>query len=58
MEKVNIKEHSSSLQSRTNPQTEHSVFYSECTAPADLDLGAASWRQFAGGGGEPGEPKG
>lgn len=53
-----MKEHSSYLPSRTNPLTEHSVFYSECTAPADLDLGAASWRQFAGGGGEPGEPKG
>lgn len=58
MKTINIKEHSSYLPSKTNPLTEHNVFYSECTAPADLDLGAASWRQFAGGGGEPGEPKG
>lgn len=39
-------------------RNEHSVFYPECTAPVDLDLGAASWRQFAGGGGKLGEPKG
>lgn len=55
MKRIRIKEHF--LQIEDEP-TEHSVFYSECTAPADLDLGAASWRQFAGGGGEPGEPKG